>query len=335
MSAAGMVAFYVCKDRLGISELKKSILDDTPKALRPYETLEDRKKRIKTKIPLKFFARVDGRGNRWHEQKAASVEVPSYQYYYLYALERYESLKEADKRGFFDIEAYPGWYQKGARFLLENQDKVDGFWNGQTKEVPSTCFAMLFLLRSTQQNLKKSSARRFLAGQMQGGRNIPIAPRLRLREGKAVVEPTKEPPNELFKILANAKDARFSAGIEQLADLAEAGNADILINYPLQLTRLALNEDKETRAVAINAIGSSRNIELVPLLIYLLKDNSEQIANTSNEALKKISRNDVELKIGTPKDKSPRNSAIEQWKSWYQSIRPDVDVDAFDPDEVG
>jgi hypothetical protein len=64
--------------------------------------------------------------------------------YHLYALERIGTLSGRDTL------AGQEWYKEGAGFLLGTQ-KEDGSWDdGADTPVPNTCFALLFLIRSTQ-----------------------------------------------------------------------------------------------------------------------------------------------------------------------------------------
>ena len=67
-------------------------------------------------------------------------------YYYLFGLERAGVL--TDKKFIGDHD----WYREGASYLLEKQ-LPEGFWETQANEygtaVSNTCFALLFLKRST------------------------------------------------------------------------------------------------------------------------------------------------------------------------------------------
>lgn len=83
-------------------------------------------------------------GLAWLKDNFTVVENPgrhlSHHYYYLYALGRAGRLYGTDKFGRFD------WYAEGAKYLLDNQN-ADGSWEKRTVD---TCFAVLFLRRSTR-----------------------------------------------------------------------------------------------------------------------------------------------------------------------------------------
>jgi len=63
-------------------------------------------------------------------------------HYWLWSLERACAAAGVTRLGEHD------WYAKGARLLLDTQQK-DGRWRGPERPIQATCFALLFLSRST------------------------------------------------------------------------------------------------------------------------------------------------------------------------------------------
>ena len=120
VSAAGLSSVYICADILGIinSSGERVTNSDLPPALRLVADEKDkgRDKRGGTKArPAIQRAMTDG--DRWFDQNF-SIVFPTYQQYYLYALERYKSFKEfADGKD----EAEPKWYNEGVELLKKSQ----------------------------------------------------------------------------------------------------------------------------------------------------------------------------------------------------------------------
>jgi len=81
-----------------------------------------------------FVERFDVAHNAW----GRDAWTPSFQYPYLWAIERYGGLTGRSKVGEHD------WYDEGAQWLVAAQER-DGSW-GKTEH---TCFALLFLRRAT------------------------------------------------------------------------------------------------------------------------------------------------------------------------------------------
>ncbi len=94
-------------------------------------------------------ARAVRNGLAWLQENF-SVQVhprhgTEYHHYYLYALERAGALSDTDLLGGRD------WYHEGAAYLCDTQ-KPDGRWvpkGGAGGDLAETCFALLFLKRST------------------------------------------------------------------------------------------------------------------------------------------------------------------------------------------
>lgn len=75
------------------------------------------------------------KGMEWLD---ANPKVSKWQEYYFYGLERIGMLYGTDRIGAID------WFDKGAEWLIEHQAA-----NGSWRNVPDTCFAILFLRRAT------------------------------------------------------------------------------------------------------------------------------------------------------------------------------------------
>ncbi len=336
MTIAALGSLYVVKDRVGITQLKKPAHDDTPDALVPYESQEERAARLKTLIDRRHFARALANGNRWIETNVDVNKLTGYPYYALYALERYESLREADAAGRsqpLEKTEQSKWYNRGAKFLLRTQNS-DGSWEGQSGLNPSTAFGALFLMGSTRKTLAARSVARYTSSKLIGGKGIPNMPNVRVRAGQVVPMPLDQPLDEVLQIVRDPKNPKFAAAVETLADAAKEMTARELTPHISALLHLALHASesqgrRETRLLAIRCLCHTNDLDHVPWLIHLLNDEDSEVAFAAVEALSQLSRKFDTLGFTRRPDDRQRAASIVKWKAWYHDVRPDVDLDAF------
>lgn len=327
MTAAAMGALYITRNQLGHGELKKRADDETPAALRPYETADERAKRLKTKIDLRHFYKAIVAGNQWMDSHMPK-EPKGWIYYYLYALERYQSLREADDDR---QNRNPRWYQDGAAFLVKEQ-KDEGYWQSVNEEmkVPDTCFGTLFLLRSTRKSLEKASVYRHQASAAAVGRGFPQSGDVRLRDGSLVVQPLDAKTDEVLAIVGDPNHAQFERAREALADFVRTGPKADVEKRSSDLIRLALRGRSDVRYLAIEGLARLRNLDHVPVFIHLLNDPDVEVLRLARDALRTISRKPSGFGLGLDPGPIERQNAIEKWKEWYSTVRPDVDIDSLD-----
>ncbi len=331
MTIAALGSLYIVKDRVGITQLKKNASDDTPDAFVPYESPEERAARIKTLIDLRHFARALASGNRWLETNVNVDEMTGYVHYALYALERYESLREAEASGRSQpvekTDESP-WYNRGAKFLLRTQ-KLDGSWESQCGSVPDTCFSVLFLLGSTRKVLAADSVARYTASTLIGGQGLPDTSDVRLRAGQVVVRPLELPLDQVLAILDDAEHPDYPRAVESLADAASALTPPQLEPHVAALVGLARRSPTEVRLLAVQCLGRTKNLTHVPWLILLLRDDDARVAHEAATALGQLSRKFDTMGLTRRPTERQRETAVEQWKAWYHAVRPDVDLDSF------
>ncbi len=334
MTVAALGALYIVRNQLGHGDLRKRVDDDTPAALQPFESDEERKTRIKTQIDLKYFQRAMVSGEQYFDRNYKR-KPDAWAHYYLYALERYKSLKEADLQV---RPKNPQWYQDGARFLVDTQD-ADGGWDKKDKDgksveagpVPNTCFGILFLVRSTQKSLDKSRIYRYQAGVMVGGSGFPEGQDVRVRDGSVVVKPLDAPLEKILEILDNPQHAQYAAAREALADQGRnaslvGGEVETLGKHAATLARLAKRGESSVRVAAIHALGRSRNLDQAPVLIALLMDEDMDVMRAAEAALALISRKADAATLGVKPGSSERQSAQRKWSEWFAAVRPDLDA---------
>lgn len=254
------------------------------------------------------------RGDNWLRANGRT-EPKEWTHYYLYALERYRSLREEllndkDNR----------WYDDGYAFLAKTQ-LADGSWKSVPLEhvVADTAFGVLFLMRSMKKSIEK--AKSFGGGLLTGGRGLPDnAAEIELRGGSVRAKPLRGPAMELLSKMTetNPDDPEFDKLLEGLEQQSLVEEEDHLNEIQKKLRSMAQGQSPEARAAALRVIGRTRNLDDVPLLIEALKDDNAQIYLAADESLRFISRKFT----GTGKD--TRRDVIDVWKRWYRRIRPDA-----------
>jgi hypothetical protein len=267
-------------------------------------------------------------------------------YYFLWSLERVAVAYGVDKVGRTD------WYDWGAKVLLANQGADGGWTNGDYRNGPDTCFALLFLRRA---NLA-SDLSRALKSQMKDGLQSALrqgglggADLLKGRkpffDGPAAEDPKDKPgaaddqATRLSAQLAAAtgdkqdrllKELRDSKGVAYTQALAAAipkleGDAlkkarEALAERMARMTSETLgvkleDDDPEVRRAAALAVAMKEDKAHTYKLIELLGDPEATVTRAAHAALKSLSGED----FGPAKDatRQERARATLAWKAWW------------------
>ncbi len=313
LSPAALGTLGLCADCLRLFPKVQKRDPNVPAALKRVQAT-DEGPRTQT-ISQGQVAQAIERGDNWLRNNGR-IDPKEWTHYYLYALERYRSLREEllndkDNR----------WYDDGYAFLAKTQ-LDDGSWKSEPLEhvVADTSFGVLFLMRSMKKSIEK--AKSFGGGLLTGGRGLPDnASEIELRGGSVRAKPLRGPAMELLSKMTetNPDDPEFDKLLEGLEQQSLVDEEDHLNEIQKKLRSMAQGRAPEARAAALRVIGRTRNLDDVPLLIESLKDENAQIYLAADEALRFISRKFT----GTGKD--TRRDVIEVWKRWYRGIRPDAE----------
>jgi hypothetical protein len=256
------------------------------------------------------------RGNQWFRNNF-KIKQDQWNYYYLYALERYMSFQEI-ARG--RQEAEPAWYNEAVDYMRSVQTK-DGSFDGTSGRPCSTAFAVLFLTRSTQRSIGKIAA---LEANLLGGRDLPKdVSNVRQNEEGEVVKP--QIFTDITKLVDALNDPNFTLDEEAMRQVMElpldrfARDQDLV-----RMRKMVSAESPAARLVAVRALAQSRQLDNVPLLIYALSDGDNRIKREAEDGLRFISRKFKGFNL--PDNPTPADVAAAQnnWKNWYLSIRPDA-----------
>jgi len=327
MSAAGLGSMYVCADFLRLGKPPEKKQTDLPPGLKEVNAKKEAPQPRSRIDPLLVQAALE-RGKRWMADNFV-IEQQDYHLYNLYTVERYHTFREqADGRE----EAEPSWYNDGVRYLLKTQQD-DGSWPGKTGtggcgEVPATAFGVLFLIRSTKISIEGDKS--YGDGTLIVGRNLPRSTAgLTVWQGNVVSKPKLGALDQVLAALDDESSPDSTDALQALAQLPSEEAADLVAKHVKNIKQLVANASADVRLAAVQALGKTRNVDVVPALIYALTDPEPDIVRAARDSLRRISRRFEGF--GLPDDYSELElqAAIRKWQAWYLAIRPDADLDEW------
>jgi hypothetical protein len=329
MTAAGMGSTMILGNALGLLKVEqpKSGDDDANEtSTSPISTLppalrraDEKKRRARAPtlpagdVELKRLTDCLARARAWQD-KNFGLDLPSWQFYYLYSVERYKSFEEL----VLGPDApQSDWYDRGVEFLRGSQ-REDGSWLDSCDPPCATAFATLFLLRSTQQSIKASLGE----GTLIGGRGLPRdLSKVRLQNGRLVVQQNATELDELLDMMEEGDSAEFDALASNPAALEVT---EVTPEAARRLQQVVRSGPPQARLLAVRALAKARSIDYAPTLIFALTDPDNQVVRAARDGLRSVSRSFEGF--GPPDNftKDQQDEAVVRWKEWYQTIRPDA-----------
>lgn len=321
MCAAGAGSLYICSDRFGMVSLGKKSSDENdeelPDALRPVGGKEKRTARPGTKnVDRDMMEAARDRADN-HFDRNFKVQVPSWNYYYLYSVERYQSFREA-AAGRIGYNA--DWYDDGVKYLLSKQNE-NGGWDEQCGPMADTAFSVLFMVRSTRKSITR--ARYFGGGTLVGGRGLPHGEGSAfVRSGRIKRQALAGPADELFAAMNDPDNEQYFRALEDLEELSFEGDAELLNSVADRLKDLAADGPPEARVAAVRSLARTRKLDHAPTLILALEDPDAEVFREAVAGLRFMSRRLNAERIPTEPTDVERRAEIRAWQSWYVAIRP-------------
>lgn len=324
LTTAATGSLYICGDLLGLGRQAPAEGPKLPKALVRVET----DKPSGAKIDRRTYLNIRTRGEQWIRANF-QIDPVRYRHYYIYALERYGSFREAAEGRMPDL---PNWYDDGARYLIRTQTQV-GNWPDVSGAGPAvdTAFGALFLMRSMKETIERiKPPREFGAGTLVGGRGIPKqTDSLEIQMGRLVNVPDLSEIDDMLSILGDPTDENHSEAADALAAVAlDEKGAEVISRHAARLRELARGDSPEARLAAVRALGQARDLNDVPTLIYALQDPDLNVMRAARDSLLRISRKFEGFGPSDEPSDDERRQAIERWKAWYLAVRPDADFEA-------
>lgn len=317
MSAAGLGSVYICSNLLGFSERVRRD-DDLPPALQEVRVENPAAAAGKGNVDPRRLRSAQSMGNAWLRANTRGDPPPVWVYYYLYALERYWSFREA-----VEGEKDASWYSDGARYLFRTQAE-DGSWSSRDgMSVPDTAFGVLFLLRSSKKSIERAYS--YGAGVMVAGRGLPRdTARVDLKNGRLIARPSLATARQWMAALDDPSGADFAAAADLLANLAAADAPALLAAEGSRLVRLAARGAPPARIAALRVLSHSRNLDYAPVLILALGDAHPGVMRAGERGLQWLSRKLGTAELPDQPTEAARRKAIDEWKAWCSAVRPDM-----------
>lgn len=320
MCAAGTGSLYVCGELLGFVEPDQMRTRmELPPAFRPSRVEVDD---AITKFVNQGIWQVGvNDGNRWMSRNARVENFDEYhkagyqQYYYLYALERYFAFQELalDRR-----QDEPVWYNAGVDYCKKRQ-AANGSWKSNSGQGASidTAFAVLFLLRSSTRIVVELSPK---VGVVKGEEPGTL--------GEYNGSTTDRPLSDLLDQLEKAPRSEYLSNLLEklvLPDDPTERNA-----LQTRLRRLAINGGFHARLVAARTLGTTRDLDNAPALIFALSDPDYRVIRAARDSLRFISRKPTGFDLDINGTERPTEAAWTRaqadWKDWLLSVKPDAEL---------
>jgi hypothetical protein len=321
---AGLGSVYICADMLGVTDIQQPREErDTPAALQEVKVEQPAEKNrdgVSKAIDPAIFRRSMADGNQCFSRNY-KFDIPMWKWYYIYGMERYLSYRELTER---KKEKEPKWYNDGFAFLQGTQ-MDNGMWPGdEASSTISTCFAVLFLLRSSGKAVAKANPQLGGEGVLLGRMGLPAnTADIRERDGKIVETPLAGSVDELLALIEKPDHPDLAQLVDSAGALKLESDVTKRSGQIARLRALVSAGSYEARLVAVRALGRVRDLDNVPVLIYALTDGDVRVVREADKALRFLSRKFQG--VGLPEDPKPedKEAAVKAWKDWYLSVRPD------------
>lgn len=267
------------------------------------------------------LASCKSQGNQWLKQHFA-IEIPMWNYYYLYALERYAYFREVADGAVSEV---PNWYDQGVEFLMTRQSRDTGGFEignqGVEGERVATCLAVLFLVRSSEVLILPMNStlmlgdKGFHANVVLRENNGRIKSQAAVKSIEDVMSLLEEDTSdEQLQVLADAMD-------DAIKQFSKDGNKSRAENLAF-LTGLVKDRNYFRRMVAVKLLAREPSMDNVPALIYALGDPDVRICKEANNGLRLISRKIDAFPLPARPTLDDYKLVKRQWTEWFLQIRP-------------
>ncbi len=328
LAAAGLGSLLIAGDLLGFyrNRMAESQEPDIPKAFRL--VVADAANARSTTMDRSDTDESVNLGVRWHDtnvyQRPPGLD---WHYYYRYSEERFRSFHEIARRR---PEKSPAWYNQAVEEFRKNQHASGGWGVDMQSDADhcppelATAFAILYLNRTTQKAIGALNE-----GIVRGGVGLPAdISDITVMDGQIVDNAKVSSFDEILKLLESEDPSQTQEVVvtDKLKLEKDPKRRKDQLN---RLARLIRSKDPLARRAAAKLLGRGDDLDFVPTLIYALTDEDRDVCRNAESSLRILSRQlnskflvDLEGEA-RHYTKAERLIAVEKWKDWYKSIRPD------------
>ena len=319
MTAAGIGSLLICQRQLDRYRQER-------RATSPHLTVltSESQTDFKPSVPTAKVDQAVRRGMSWIASNFApdqTIAGPS-PFYMLYGVERIGSLSERQSIGKLD------WFDRGRAYIRSKQNG-DGSWQGAHGAEMNTVWAMLFLTKSTAKTLKRIQVQRLGAGTLLGGRGLPSdLSSMTVAGGRVVSRPMNGAIEGMLAVLEDPRAQEADSAVAGMVERYYREGPEVLRPFKMRFRKMLSDRDPGVRRVAAWCLAHTGDMDVVPALIDALVDADEEVINAARLGLQVLSRKIEGLGPPSPSTPEQRLAAAEQWRNWFNAVRPlDLDED--------
>jgi hypothetical protein len=254
-------------------------------------------------------------------------------YYGLYSMERVAAFAQKEKDL---LKGLSQWYERGLQYVLSTQ-KSDGSWNnqGQQHGEANTPWAILFTGKATAEKARIIEIRRLGSGTLLGGRGLPEnLDNMMIAQGRVVVKPMNGAVEGMIAVLEDPRATNADTAFAGLVERYQKNGPASLRPYKDRFRKLMTDRDPGIRRVACWALARTADLDVAPLLIRSLLDQSPEVVAEARVGLELLSRKVDSYGPPYGATGEQKLEAARRWRGWYEENRP-PELDALDDPGLG
>jgi hypothetical protein len=145
-----------------------------------------------------------------------------------------------------------------------------------------------------------------------------------VQRGRLIAEETAKSVDQIVQILEDPDHPQFASLLSDPRGLLPSEIGPVTADDVPRLYRLVRGGDPVARLVSVQALSRRDNLDDAPTFIFALTDPDQRVVLAARDALRLLSRRIEGFGLTDEFSDQQRYDAIEAWKAWYLSVRPDA-----------